>query len=282
MTPAGRVRVRTYAAGSGYCFLVSIPEADRTRHAIMGFGNALDVGSNAVLRSIAQDIGEQTQGHLDVIVVPNEHTDNLEGLYRRRGVFRQMQVDNVWMGMPSHPAYYDERPGARIQRSMKRLADGYGRTLERRRALAPSFRSLLRNNVGSARSLDYVRDELGSTTWYVARGADMRGTGLGNARIRILAPEDDVSTYYTERPKRLGARVRALTSAQANGSRDPWTFPHVQRLPHRTLADPALELGDHLGRQLLLAHRHLEVLDLPAHGLDQQALVRPAGHDRRA
>ena len=230
MTQAGKIRVRTYSAGSGYCFLVSIPGADRTRHAIMGFGNALGAGgSNALLHSIAQDIGEQTRGHLDVIVVPNEQTDNLVGLYRRRGAFRRMQVDNVWMGMPSHPEYYDEHPGASVHRRMKRLADGYGRTLEGQRSLAPSFRALLRNNVGNARSLDYVRNELGSTTWYLARGANMQGTGLGGVRVKVLAPEDDVGTYYAERPKQLASRVRALSSAQDPGARDPWSFPHVER-----------------------------------------------------
>ncbi len=230
MTRSAKVRVRTYSAGSGYCSLVSIPGRTRTRHAIMAFGDPLgEGGSNALLRSIARDIAEQTQGRLDVIVAPNEHADTLTSLYRGRSVFRKMQVDNVWMGMPSHPRYYYEHPSADIHRSMKQLADGYGRTLERQRALAPSFKALLRNNVENGSSLEYVRDELGSTTWYLSRGATMQGTGLGDVTVKVLAPEDEASTYYAEHPRQLVSRMKAMSSAQDPASRDPWTFPHVKR-----------------------------------------------------
>ena len=88
----------------------------------------------------------------------------------------------------------------------------------------------------------YARDELGATTWFLTRGADMRGTGLGAVPVRILAPEDDIGVYYDDDDEtRLTPRVRAMAGT-LGGEHRRLAAVEPQHLPRPI--PPALEHRD--------------------------------------
>jgi hypothetical protein len=146
-----------------------------------------------------------------------------------------MEVDQVWMGLPSEPSYYTKYPKARLQ---KKLQGAVGRfALQARQAgltLHPAFRSLLENNLSNADRIQYLRTLGKKKPAYLARGkATAARNWSANIRVNVLAPEPDVSVYYSAE-----ARERALTSALiASNHLDDrtgdegidWTFPNVER-----------------------------------------------------
>src|SRR5436305_6351589 len=116
----------------------------------------------------------------------HEHLDHMEGFYREREFFDAMQVDRVWMSLPSHPNYYAEYPLARLQ---KKLRDGLKSFIDhsRRAGLAfhPTFQSLIENNIANPDRITYLR-KLGNVA-YLARGtATEAEKSFANIRIKIL------------------------------------------------------------------------------------------------
>ena len=180
MSRATRIRIRTYDAGHGNCFLVRLPDRDRVRTLLVDFGRAVGADvPRATARSITDDISEQCGGQLDVVVVSGEHGSHLSGLLRGRALFRCCPVSNVWMGMSSHPDYYDEYPKAGVHKTLQEFGDEFTRVTGKRRTLIPALARLVESSRSNPDGLTYARAELGETTWFLARGADMRGTGLG-------------------------------------------------------------------------------------------------------
>ena len=74
----------------------------------------------------------------------------------------------------------------------------------------PTFRSLLENNLANKDRIDYLRKLGKRPVAYLARGKGKEASVFKNIRIRVLAPERDVSVYYT-----ASGRERALTAALA-------------------------------------------------------------------
>jgi hypothetical protein len=233
---AGDISIRAYNVGFGDCLLLRLPDGNATRHVLIDFGRAPnDPGSVERFDAIAADIDRRTGGHLDLVVVTHEHLDHMEGFYRQRAMFDQMQVDRVWMSLPSSPGYYTQYPNARLQ---KRLHDGlaaFGRTVGRNGVgVHPAFLSLLNNNLANKDRIDYLR-KLAPHPLYLARGAKGKAAdkAFKHIRIRVLAPEADTSTYYGRTAKShamLGALARTMAAgAQDAEATNDWTFPDVRR-----------------------------------------------------
>jgi hypothetical protein len=229
------IQIRGYVVGFGDCILLRLPDGAQTRHVLVDFGRAPnDPSSLARFPEIAQDIEKECNGHLDLLVVTHEHLDHLEGFYREREIFDRMKVDRVWMGLPSHPQYYTKFPKAKLQ---KRLRDGLSRFASNARqnglVLHPGFQSLLENNLANKDRLDYLRKLGKKPVAYLARSKDQGASAaFKNIGIRVMAPEPDVSVYYT-----ASSRENALTASLAaagkttNGARPglAWEFPSVPR-----------------------------------------------------
>lgn len=233
------IAIRAYVVGFGDCILLRLPDGNRTRHVLVDFGRAPnDPTSLNRFPAIAQDIARECNGHLDLIVVTHEHLDHMEGFYRERDIFDRMDVDQVWMGLPSEPSYYSNYPNAKLQ---KRLQASVGRfASDARRAgmtLHPTFRSLLENNLANKDRIEYLRTLGKKNAAYLARGKATAARGWSkNIRVKVLAPEPDVSVYYS-----ANAHERALTSALmainhvdegADDTGIDWTFPKVRRAGH--------------------------------------------------
>ena len=139
--PDAGIRVRSYNVGFGDCFLVTVPDGAVTRHMLIDFGNAPGQ-LNDNYPAIADDIFTQTGGHLDLVVMTHEHLDHIEGFYSQKKVFNEMQVDWVWMSIPSEPDYYENYPDAEPLKAARDMAAQFERRLKR--AAWPSRRRFSR------------------------------------------------------------------------------------------------------------------------------------------
>jgi hypothetical protein len=233
------IRVRGYVVGCGDCVLLRLPDGTQTRHVLVGFGRAPnDPASLQRFPAIARDIEKQCNGHLDLVVLTHEHLDHMEGFYREREVFDRMQVDRVWMGLPSDPDYYENYPKAKLQQKLRSdLAQLAAKVRRQGLILHPAFQTLLENNLSSTERVDYLRNLGRQRPAYLARGVGRRAAMVfKDVRIRVLAPEPDVSMYYS-----ASSREKALTAALAatNGlgqddvDESEWTFPAVPRAAGR-------------------------------------------------
>jgi hypothetical protein len=208
----GTIQIRGYVVGFGDCILLSLPDGAQLRHVLLDFGRAPNDPTSLVrFPDIARDIEKQCNGKIDLLVVTHEHLDHLEGFYREREIFNRMQIERVWMGLPSHPDYYRDFPKATLQKKVREGLAGFASEVRRNGlVLHPAFRSLLENNLANKDRIDYLRKLGKRPIAYLARGKAREASAFKNIRIRVLAPEPDVSVYYT-----ANARERALTAALA-------------------------------------------------------------------
>jgi hypothetical protein len=230
------IEIRAYVVGFGDCILLTLPDGGETRHVLVDFGRAPnDAESLERFPAIAKDIERRCNGHLDLVVVTHEHLDHLEGFYRERSVFDRIEVEQVWMSLPSHPDYYRDYPKAKVH---KRLRDAVSRfagdATRRGLSLHPAFRSLLENNLSNVDRVNYLRQLGKRPVAYLARGKGLRTKKpFREIRVHVLAPEADASVYYA-----ANAGARALSAAFADtpspGERSSqeglsWRFPSVPR-----------------------------------------------------
>lgn len=235
---SGPILVRGYIVGFGDCILLTLPDGSQTRNILIDFGRAPnDASSLQRFPDIARDIAKRTGKHLDLLIMTHEHLDHMEGFCRERQVFDDIQVDRVWMSLPSHPDYYRNYPKAKLQKSLRAgLASFAAQARRRGLVLHPGFQSLLENNLSNADRIGYLRKLGKKPVAYLARGEGVAATKLfENIKIEVLAPEPDVSIYYNAK-----ARENALTTALAatmgagrhrngHGAGIDWGFPSVPR-----------------------------------------------------
>jgi hypothetical protein len=208
----GTIWIRGYVVGFGDCILLSLPDGAQMRHMLIDFGRAPNDPSSLVrFPEIARDIEKQCNGKIDLLIVTHEHLDHVEGFYREREIFNRMQIERVWMGLPSHPDYYTDFPKAKLEKKVRDSLTGFVRDIKRSgMVLHPAFRSLLENNLANKDRIDYLRKLGKGPVAYLARGKAKEASTFKNIRIRVLAPEPDVSVYYA-----ANGRERALTAALA-------------------------------------------------------------------
>src|SRR5262249_8583110 len=144
------------------------------------------------------------------------HLDHMEGFYRERAIFDQMEVEQVWMSLPSHPDYYDNYKNARRQKKVRDAVARFSNTMHRRGiAMHPAFDSLIQNNLANKDRIDYLRKLGKKPVAYLARGNKAAGATRWsqNIRVRVLAPEEDTSVYYSRNAasRANGAALAAFT-----------------------------------------------------------------------
>jgi hypothetical protein len=161
----------------------------------------------------------------------------MEGFYRERAVFDKMQVDQVWMGLPSRLDYYKKYPKARLEKKIRAAVGEFARNANRSGlTLHPAFRSLLENNLANADRIDYLRKLGKKPPLYLARGKYGRPATKWSKSIRIevLAPEEDTSVYYgtSAAAHAMRAALAAATGASPAPDADSdfdWEFKSVAR-----------------------------------------------------
>ncbi len=210
--------VRAYNVGFGDAVLVSIPdrEADGTetvRHVLFDVGNLLAGAKNAddVFEDVVRDIIARTGGEVDLYVMTHEHLDHVQGLLSAAKKGLALGAKHAWLTGSAHPTYYDDHPGARKRRLEMDAALGDAvRVLQA--GADPELEALLWNNsarleagVFGLKTSDYI-DHLrtiapAEQTLYVDRATDLDGRHpFREAKLTILAPEEDTTAYYGRLP----------------------------------------------------------------------------------
>ncbi len=239
MRTSTKIRIRSYVVGFGDCILVSAPVGGRTRHMLIDFGKAPG-GSTKSFPDIAADIAKECDNHLDVLVMTHEHLDHMEGFLSQRAVFDAMTIGQVWMSLPSDPKYYEDYPKATLQKKVRAIAAELDKALHRH-DVAPTFASMLANNLSNPERIQYLRDlaKGGTKLRYLARGVTAPTEPFGRGAIRFLAPEKDVSVYYpakrvarAERDARHAlSRLGASSKVPSSPNDGDWfSFPKTPRI----------------------------------------------------
>lgn len=97
---SGSVKIRMYKQGFGDCFLIAFPGRDeKPKHVLIDCGvHHKDKDNKKKMTLTAESIKEATDGHLELVVVTHEHTDHIDGFKLAEPVFKDMTMENVWMG----------------------------------------------------------------------------------------------------------------------------------------------------------------------------------------
>ena len=206
--------VRAYNVGFGDAILVSVPEVEdggpeTVRHLLIDVGNLLagHGNSDAVFTTVVADIARLTGGTVDLYVMTHEHLDHVQGLLAASRAGIALTARHAWLTGSAHPDYYDTHEEARKRRLDARLAIEDAARLQEA-APDPEVEMMVRNNsamlpagafgLRTADYVDHLRTLAGpGDTHYVDRTTDLAGRHpFREARLRILAPEEDTASYY--------------------------------------------------------------------------------------
>jgi hypothetical protein len=206
--------VRAYNVGFGDAILVSVPEAtdggaEVTRHLLIDVGNLLagDGNDDAVFTGVVQDISARTGGTVDLYVMTHEHLDHVQGLLAAKRAGVELAARHAWLTGSAQPEYYDTHPEALKKKTTLQLGLEEAHRLLKSQP-DPLLEMLVRNNSTSLppgalglKTSDYVDHLRGiappDQTHYVDNTTDIAGKHpFAEAVLRILAPEEDTSSYY--------------------------------------------------------------------------------------
>ena len=204
--------VRAYNVLFGDALLVSIPEQDddgteATRTLLIDVGNLL-ANRDDVFTDVVKDISERTGGIVDLYVMTHEHMDHVQGLLAAANAGVELTARYAWLTGSADPDYYTNHPKAKEKKDS--LAQALtSLTVQQRANRDPWLAMMIANNslllpdgaFGLLTTGDYVNHlrtlAPAENTTYVDRTTPLDGRHpFTEATLRILAPEEDTSTYY--------------------------------------------------------------------------------------
>lgn len=205
------LRVRMYNVYQGDAFLVEVPDRDASggevlRHILIDVGNLWHGepgSSNQVYKRIFKDVQKRLKGRpVDLYVMTHQHYDHVEGpLFAKKSLNTRIRADYVWMPLAAkkkdlglgayYPAYL-----AQLRETQRYLAAS-NRDLHESRLMA------FNNDPGKTTAcVDFIKTIASkSRTHFVYRG--IASTDLHpfrDCRLSILAPEKELSLYFTSLP----------------------------------------------------------------------------------
>ena len=240
--------VRAYNVGFGDAILVSVPEAinggaEETRYLLIDVGNLLagDGNEDEVFAGVVQDIVDRTGGTVDLYVMTHEHLDHVQGLLAAKKAGVELAARHAWLTGSAQvdPDYYETHENAKKKKRSARLSMEEGHRLLQAEP-DPFVDMLIRNNSAmlppgalGLKTSDYV-DHLRSIapanqTHYVDRETtDIDGKHpFGEATLRILAPEEDTSSYYGRLGPTLAPADEVTGAVEADDAVPGFALPPV-------------------------------------------------------
>jgi beta-lactamase superfamily II metal-dependent hydrolase len=194
-----QLTVYTYNVLFGDAILVEVPDSGQRRFVLVDVGNVLagSGGKTEPLLAAVDDIIDRTGGRIDLFIMTHEHLDHVQGLRYAADRGRTLHIDTVWMTASSEPGYYDRFPEARRRRlDLLHAVEAFDAILGA--DALPAGLELMHalNALKTADYVDYIR-RLTPQPHYVHRETDTSALHpFAETEIRILAPEEDTSTYY--------------------------------------------------------------------------------------
>ncbi len=241
-----KIRVRAYNVLFGDAFLVTFPETKldgtvETRNILIDVGNLLRKGgSDKVFKPVVEDILKELNGRpLDLYIMTHEHLDHVQGLpYAEEKLYtetddelaKRLKTRYTWLTASSEDGYYEKHPKAKEKHlefsATYKEIDRFMQTLE---ADVPLTDRLLwlNNSDNTKNCVNYLKG-IGEKTFYVSR-ACARHKGIvfdpnechpfSEARIEILAPEEDTSIYYSK--TRIAPMSLGVTETSTGSGKRP-------------------------------------------------------------
>ncbi len=237
--------VRAYNVGFGDAILVSIPDRaesgqETVRHILFDVGNLLagELNKDEVFEVVVADIIERTGGEVDLYVMTHEHLDHTQGLLTASNKGLVLRAKHSWLTGSAKPDYYDSHPQAKKRRlEMDAALDDAARTLQA--SPDAELEELLWNNSSrmdtgalGLRTADYIAHlrtiAAPEHTHYIDRTMTLEGRHpFEEAKLTVLAPEEDTSDYYGRLPAGGSLTVAPESVAGLKGPK-----------PERALPDP--------------------------------------------
>ncbi len=223
--------VRAYNVLFGDAILISIPDRQRNgtetvRHIVIDVGNLL-ASKDDVFMPVVQDIADRTGGDVDLYVMTHEHLDHVQGLLTAKNKGVELAAKHAWLTGSAAPDYYERHEDAK-KKKLDFTETFKGLVEQHSSATDPWLTMMIQNNsallpegalgLTTAQYVDHIRTVAPeSATHYVDRTTDLKGKHpFKEAKLRILAPEEDTSDYYGRRRQpRLGAAASAGLAAGA-------------------------------------------------------------------
>lgn len=227
-----RLRVRMYRQGLGDSFLLtySAPERDERTHLLIDCGVLKGTEDAAQrMQEVAQNVRDETDGHLDVLVATHEHWDHLSGFLQAGSIFDTLEVGEVWVGWTEDPQ--DELATELRKRKKKRLQGlaaaakiaGDGDTAAAERT-AHQLDALLgfEGDLGAgatrttAAAMDWVKGRQGEIR-YLRPGEQLFDLpSLPGIRVYVLGPPHDERLIKRSDPSKRHSEVYELAEAGAS------------------------------------------------------------------
>ena len=103
--PKSGVTVRMYHTGFGDCFLLALrADNGEPRYMLIDCGVIQrDAASKKRMEAIARDIAKATGNKLHILVATHEHADHIDGFGYDESVFREMEIDDLWLAWTEDP-----------------------------------------------------------------------------------------------------------------------------------------------------------------------------------
>lgn len=223
--------VRAYNVLFGDAILISIPDRQRNgteviRHLLIDVGNLL-ASKDDVFIPVVQDIADRTGGEVDLYVMTHEHLDHVQGLLTAKNKGVELAAKHAWLTGSAAEDYYDTHEDAK-KKKLDFTETFKGLVEQHSSASDPWLTMMIQNNsallpegalgLSTADYVNHVRTVAPeSATHYVDRTTSLAGKHpFKEAKLRILAPEEDTSDYYGRRRQpRLGAAASEGLAAVA-------------------------------------------------------------------
>ena len=210
-----KVTVRMYRQGLGDAFLIGFhTEGGDARWMLIDCGATDPEGSTDLLKEVAQDVKETTKdskhknGHLRLVVASNLRRDHVSGFAVASSIFKEMDVDEVWL--PATEDRENDHARRRESERRKRLAE----LLAIARALPEPVKDLARSLTGVL-SLSPESDDLLLTSESAGLLTILRDWEKKGTRVMYLDTRDASRPIFSDL---AGPRAFVL------GPREPGSF----------------------------------------------------------
>lgn len=186
--------VRSYNVGLGDCFLLSFDDSGTRRHILFDFGTAPGQSTHD-FAAIAENIKQVTNKKIDVVVVSSDHHDHINGFRNQETIFKDIEVDHVWMAATCDPACADEAAITTITKAREKAKTFL--EIEHDNELAASFKTVVESNVPTTKELQCVRDLAKNGVTYLCHEIGLEGSPFGSTiHIDVLGPHEDATNYF--------------------------------------------------------------------------------------
>ena len=140
----GTVKIRMYNTEFGDCFLLGFPtQSGGPKYMLIDFGTHHNTANKTdKLEKIARELNAATEGKIHLLVVTHEHTDHIEGFKRANEIFKQIEVENIWMGWTEN---YDDPEVKKLDKIKRLYIQALDIAIEKLTPVKPTLANTLTN-----------------------------------------------------------------------------------------------------------------------------------------